>query len=385
MKRWLRLLLVVIVLVVLAVAARYTVFRAKPVPVTVFTVARGPVEQTVTNSKAGTIKTRKRATLSPEIGGRVVELPVREGDRVTAGQLLLRLADDDRKAEVALRRRTLSAAEAAEREACLSAEQAEREYRRYVGLAQEQIVSQELLDQFESKRDVTAAGCEAAAARVGESRAALHAATVELEKTRLRAPFDAVVAEVSTEVGEWITPSPPGVPIPPVIELLEPDSIYVSAPLDEVDVARVQVGLPARITMDAYPDRELAGRVSRVAPYVLDVEEHSRTFEIEVEFDASLTDFASTLPPGASADVEVILDRKDDVLRIPAYAIIEGERVLVVEDERLVARRVSLGLRNWQFAEVESGLEPGEQVVVSLDRAEVQEGARVRVEEESTR
>ncbi len=385
MKRWIRPLLVVLVVVIVAVALRYTLLRREPVPVTVFRVARGTVEDTVTNSKAGTVKTRRRATLSPEVGGRIVELPVREGDRVEAGQLLLRLADDDREAEVALRRSSLAAAEAAVPEACLKARQAEREYERYLALEGDEIVSRELLDQFESARDVAAAACEAARARVGEARAALQAARVELEKTRLVAPFDAVVAEVSTEVGEWITPSPPGVPIPAVIELLEPEAIYVSAPLDEVDLSRVRVGLPVRITLDVYADSKFQGRLSRVAPYVLDLEEHSRTFEIEVEFAPEYAEIANSLPPGASADVEVILESKEDVLRIPSYAIIEGERVLVVDGERLVAREVQTGLRNWQFAEVVSGLEPGELVVVSLDRAEVQEGARVRIEEETTR
>jgi len=377
----LRAAIVVLALVLLVVTLRFTVFRTKPVPVTVFRVARGPVEDTVTNSKAGTVRTRKRAALSPEVGGRVAELPVREGDRVEQGQVLLRIASADYEAKVALQGRVLEAGRAAQREACLAAEQAGRDYTRYQRLAGQEIVSQETLDQVESRRDVSIAACEAAEARVLEAGSALDLARVELAKATLRAPFAGIVAEVSTEVGEWVTPSPPAVPVPPVLELIASSSIYVSAPLDEVDLARVRVGLPVRVTMDAYPERELPGRVTRVAPYVLDMEEHSRTFEIEVELEDAA--FAASLLPGTSADVEVILDSEPEALRIPTYALIEGERVLVVDGGRLVSREVETGLRNWAFTEVRRGLAAGEPVVVSLDRAEVTPGALAVIAEET--
>jgi HlyD family secretion protein len=382
-SRLLRILVTVVIVVLIGVALRYTVFKPEPVPVTVFRVARGPVEDTVTNSKAGTVKTRKRATLSPEIGGRVAELPVREGDSVKAGQVLMRIAADDYKARIVLQQRALKAAGAGRREACLAADQAERDYRRYLRLSDDEIVSEEILDQLESKRDVGIAGCEAAEARVLEAEAALELARVELSKTVLRAPFDGIVAELSTEVGEWVTPSPPALPVPPVVELIQQSSIYVSAPLDEVDVGSVRVGLPVRITLDAFAEQEFVGTVTRIAPYVLDVEEHSRTFEIEVEFDDA--DFASALLPGSSADVEVILASKQDVLRIPSYALIEGSRVLVVNGEELVSREVETGLKNWAFAEIVRGLEVDEAVVVSLDRAEVREGAEAVITEETLR
>ncbi len=374
---WIRLLLLLLLVAAVAVALRLTVLKPDPVPVTVFRVASGRVEETVTNSKAGTVQSRLRATLSPEIGGRVVELRVKDGDRVERGAVLMRLADEDYRAQVELQQRAQVAARAGEREACLSAAQAEREYARYLKLADDDIVSRELLDQLESRRDVAVASCEAGAAKVREAEAALTLARVNLSKTVLRAPFDGVVAEVSTEVGEWITPSPPGVPIPPVIELIQPSRIYVSAPLDEVDVAKVHVGQPVRITLDAYAGREFAGRVTRVAPYVLDIEEHSRTFEVEVEFEDA--GFAATLLPGTSADVEVILDSREDVLRIPSYALVEGKRVLVVDGDVLAARQVEAGLSNWAFTEIVEGLAADELVVVSLDRVEVQEGATVRV------
>jgi HlyD family secretion protein len=83
--------------------------------------------------------------------------------------------------------------------------------------------------------------------------------------------------------------------------------------------------------------------------------------------------------PGLSADIEVILDARDDVLRVPTYAILEGNRVLAVKGGKLESVAVETGLRNWEFTEIASGVSEGDQVVVSLDRAEVKAGARVEV------
>jgi HlyD family secretion protein len=148
--------------------------------------------------------------------------------------------------------------------------------------------------------------------------------------------------------------------------------------MDEVDGARIQVGQRAKVSVDSHPGQRFPGRVVRVAPYVLDVEAQNRTLEVEVELDDE--QFSATLLPGTSADVEVVLDVRDDVPRIPTSALIAGERVLVVRDGRLVEQSVEIGLKNWDHAEVLSGLEPGQQVVVSLDREGVRSGARVVVE-----
>jgi HlyD family secretion protein len=367
-------------LLALALLARLTVLRPAAVPVTVFKVARGRVEETVTNSKAGTVKSRRRATLSPEIGGRVLGLPARKGAAVKRGEVLLRIADGDYRAQVSLQESAVAAARSDTEQACWNARQAEKDFERNQPLARSEVVSPELLDQLRSRKDAAVAACDAARARIGQAEAALQVARVNLEKTVLKAPFDGVVADVTTEVGEWITPSPPGLPIPPVIVLLDPDSIYISAPMDEVDVARVKVGQPARVTIDAYPGRTFPGNVTRVAPYVQDVQQQNRTFEIEVELADRA--FASSLLPGTSADVEVILASREDVLRIPSYALLEGNRVLVVKNGRLTERSVAVGVKNWQFAEILRGLAAGEDVVVSLDRPEVKAGARVRIEGE---
>jgi HlyD family secretion protein len=396
-RRWLLRIGIVLALVAVIVALRLTVFRPEPVPVTVFIAARGRVEETVTNSKAGTVRTRHRARISPEIGGRVLEVLAKKGARVTAGQILARLDDTSYRTQVVNAERAHTAAREGQKQACIEADLAQRDLVRAEGLAREKIVSEELLDTARSRRDASAAACVTGRARADQLDAQIATARAELAKTVVRAPFDGIVADVSLERGEWITPSPPGIPMPAVLDILDPDAIYVSAPLDEVDRGKVALDLPVRITMDAYGGKAFSGKVLRIAPYIEDIAEQSRTFETEAAFDDAA--FARTLPPGASADIEVILRGKADALRIPAYALLEGRRVLLLVDDCppgagiagllsrvlpsgaggcLVSRDVKVGLKNWEFAEIEDGLREGERVVVSLDRAEVKEGARAR-------
>jgi HlyD family secretion protein len=377
MRRWGRRLLIVAAVVLVGLALRATVFAPEPVPVEVVTVAAGRVEQTVTNSRAGTVRARRRAKLSPEFGGLVSALPFREGKRVRKGDVVLRLDDRLQRSEVAVARRERDAAAAQREQACLAAEQAARELARIGRLAEDQIASRDQLDRVQTEAEASAARCQAARAAVERAEAAVTLAETRLEKAVLRAPFDAVVAQLSTEIGEWVTPSPPGLPIPPVMDVFDPSSLYISAPMDEVDSARIAVGQRTRVSVDSHPGEHFPGRVTRVAPFVLDVEAQNRTVEIEVELDDS--ELAGSLLPGTSADVEVILSERQDVLRVPTAAVLQGSQVLVVENNTLSARPVRIGLRNWDFSEVAEGLQSGEQVVVSVDRPEVQAGARVEV------
>ena len=374
MRRWLVRGTILIVLIGIGVLLRLTVFRQDPVPVSIDRVTRGVVEEIVANSKAGTVKARRRARVSPEIGGRVEMIGARPGDEVREGDVLLRLHAADLKASLVLAEREVATAEATAREACLNAEQAERDLQRNLDLEQERIVSREILERLRSERDARAARCDASRAAVARARASVDLARANLEKTILKAPFNGVVADLDAEVGEWVSPSPAAMPIPPIFDLIDRSSIYISAPMDEVDAGRIGAGQTARITLDPFRGRTFDGTVTRVAPYVLDIEAQNRTIEVEVDFDDA--EFSRTLLPGTSADVEIILRRLDDVLRIPAYALLEGDRVLILNGNHLVSRDLVMGLKNWEFAEVREGLQEGDPLVVSLDRAEVREGAR---------
>ncbi|MBY0279830.1 efflux RND transporter periplasmic adaptor subunit, partial [Candidatus Binatia bacterium] len=203
-------------------------------------------------------------------------------------------------------------------------------------------------------------------------QAQIDVARAALERTILRAPFRGIVAEVNGELGEFVTPSPVGIPTPPTVDLIEMGCVYVSAPIDEVDAAGVRVGMPARITLDAFPGRSFPGRVRRIAPYVVDVEKQARTVDVEVDFlDPGDT---ADLLIGYSADIEVVLETRDDRLRIPTESLLEGKRVLVLLDGALASRDVETGIANWQFTEITRGVEQGERVVLSVAREGVRDG-----------
>jgi HlyD family secretion protein len=200
----------------------------------------------------------------------------------------------------------------------------------------------------------------------------------------LKAPFDGVVAEVNAELGEYVTPSPPGIPTPAAVDLIDDSCLYVVAPIDEVDAPAIRTGMPACVSLDAFPERRCRAKVRRIAPYVLDVEKQARTVEIEVEL-AGNEDNAALLP-GYTADVEVILEQRDNVLRVPTESVLEDSRVLIYResDGRLELRPFKSGVSNWRYTEVLSGIEEGERIVVSVDREGVEDGALVTVESAST-
>ncbi len=379
MRKWLLRFAILAGILALLWVSRLTLFAPEPVPVRLATVERGTVEETVTNSRAGTVTARRRAKLSPEIGGQVIALPYREGDRVEAGAIVLQLDDRSQRAQLELSAREVEAARADQERACLAADRAERELERVRTLADEDIVSTDLLDSVESAHLTAEAACRTAAANSARAEAAVTVARTALSKTVLKAPFAGIVAEVAIEVGEWTTPSPPALPVPPVVDVLDPESIYISAPMDEVDSGRLHPGMITRVTVDSHRDVDFPGTVARVAPYVLDLEEQNRTVEIEVDIDT----LGERILPGTSADVEVILSVRDDVARVPTSALIEGGRVLLLDGDRLAEREVETGLRNWDFTEITGGLEEGEEIVVSLDRAEIKAGALAEAADES--
>lgn len=201
-----------------------------------------------------------------------------------------------------------------------------------------------------------------------------------MERTILRAPFPGIVAEINGELGEVVTPSPVGVATLPTVDLIDTSCLFVRAPIDEIDAGAVREGLPALITLDAFPGAEYPGVVQRVAPYVLDLEKQARTVDVEVSF--SNIDKAGNLLVGYSADVEIVLDARENVKRIPTEALMEDHHVYVYANGTLEERQIEAGLENWEYTEVASGLEKGSQIVLTVDRDGLGDGVKVRPEED---
>jgi HlyD family secretion protein len=359
-------------------AAIYWFTREAPVKVTVVAVDRGTVQATVANTRAGSVSACRRAHLSPLTGGLVSRIDVREGDRVAANQPLLELWNDDLKAQLKLAREELAAAQARREDACVRAAVAARESERQAKLFKNALTTEERRERAQGEAQALAAACRAAESTLGVREAEIQTRSAMLEKTVLRAPFAGVIAELNPELGEFVTPSPPGIPTPPAVDLVDDDCRYVTAPIDEVDAAAIRPGMRASITLDALRDRSFEGRVRRIAPYVLEAQKQARTVDVEVEF--ARPERARELLVGYSADVEIVLEERGDALRVPSESVREGASVLVLENGRLEERTFQAGLSNWRYTEVRTGLRAGEQVVTSLEREGVSAGRRAIAE-----
>ena len=376
-----RVLLALVVLALIA-AGLWWAGRPKPIPVVLKEIDRGKVESSIANTRAGTVEACQRTKLSTTMGGRIEVLAVNEGDRVKKGQLLMKLWNDDQQAQSALALAQVETASKRVNEVCAMATNAEREAERQASLRAKGFVSESREETARTEAEARRAGCNAAKADVAQARARVSVTRVEQGRTILYAPFDGTIAKIVGEVGEYSTPSPPGVPTPPAIDLIDDSCLYIKAPMDEVDAPKIRAGQPVRISLDALPRQSFPGKVKRVAPYVSAVEKQSRTVDIEATLDQP--EAPGKLLVGYSADVEVILAVRDDVVRVPTSALLEGGRVLVAgSDGKLAERKVKTGLANWEYTEVLDGLAAGERVVTSLERAGVKAGAAFSVEEKS--
>ena len=365
-----------LVIVMLIAAAVWWAGRPKPIAVVMKEVDMGRVEATLANTRAGTVEACQRTKLATILGGRIEVLAVKEGDHVKKGQLLIKLWNDDQQAQTALAQSQVDSANKHVAEACTLAANAESEAKRQSDLRAKGYVSVSKEEAARAEAEAKRASCDAAKADVVQSQMRVKATRVEQGRTVLYAPFAGTVAKIVGEVGEYSTPSPPGIPMPPAIDLIDESCLYVKAPMDEVDAPKISAGQPVRISLDALPKQSFPGRVRRVAPYVAAVEKQSRTVDIEADFDNPAA--AGRLLVGYSADIEVILAVREKAVRLPTSALLAGGRVLVPDaDGRLFERRVKTGLSNWEYTEVLEGLAAGDRVVTSLEREGVKVGATV--------
>ncbi len=362
----------------LLVALVYFLSRPKRPEVHLVELSLGLVENSVSNTRAGTVKACQRSKLSLPIGGQIAELYVHEGQEVSEGQLLMSLWNDDRRAQVEQAKATASALVKERQSICIGSTSDRHESERLTALLDKKLVSSERADLALAKSNSSAAACEAAKARIAQAKASVKLAEAVLAQTYLHAPFAGRVAKVTGELGEFSTPSPPGVQTPPAIDLLTDDCHYISAPIDEVDASQVAVGMPVRVTMDAFRERNFPAVVRRISTYVLDLEKQARTVEVEAELDSD--EQMPVLLAGYSADMDIILDAKSSALRVPTEMLVDEKFVLMVnQDGRVERRELVLGLSNWHFSEVISGALEGDRIIGNIGTQAVVDGAEVRV------
>jgi len=209
-----------------------------------------------------------------------------------------------------------------------------------------------------ARKGPSAEDLAAARAQVDQARVALELARLRLDDAVIKAPFDGTVTAVNIESGQLAVVGAPAI----VVAKLEP--LHVSLTIDETDIARLQVGQPATITLDAFPGKELHGTVTDVLP-MASIQQGVVTYRVRVDLDP--TDVP--VRPGMTANVNIEVARKENALLIPNRAVRfqGGQRVVsVVRDDQIVEVPITVGLSNEEQTEVLGGLSEGDLVVSSV-------------------
>lgn len=333
----------------------------KPVSVKAIELKPGELRVIVNATTTSTVKSETEVTLSAQRTGRVVKLPVKEGDLVRAGALIARL---DLSEESVQTENVLMQSKA-------TYEEAGKNLKRVEDLFQKGMVAQQDLDASRRAYEVAQSQYQAAAAD----------AVVKRDYSVIRAPFEGVIAKKTAEVGEILMPGKE------LVTIVNPDKIYVLATIDEVDVGRLKNGQPVAITVDAFPGEKFEASIRRISPIVSGGKLETRTADVWVYFNKK----DARIKPGMSADIEILITTLQSVLSVPSQAIVEREGkkqayVAIGSDLKPGAKAaarlkpVEIGITNWSYTEVTKGLSAGEFIITTPEAVGLKNDAKVLLE-----
>jgi HlyD family secretion protein len=310
---------IVVVVGVLAVLAVLVILNLGPssgsgIEVKIENVKRQPLASWV--RAPGTLEAVTQVKVSSNIPGRVEALYVEEGDWVEEDQALLNLDDIRYLSSVEQIRAQLESAQARLRQAEAEFRQAESLFARKRQLLDNGLISAEEFEDSRTQYDIKSASLEAQKREIDRQRAALRASERDLEETQLLAPVTGLVTRILVEEGENVVTGTMNNPGTVILEMADLSEMEVEAEVDETDIIAVSRGQAARIEVDALPDSVFRGRVSRVG-------QSGRTSQEGADFlvRVRLEDSPSTLRPGMTADVEILVATAENALTIPLQAL----------------------------------------------------------------
>jgi HlyD family secretion protein len=239
--------------------------RQPTVEVRMEKVSRRDLVSIVTAS--GKIQPKRKVDVSSDITGRIVDLPVKEGDEVQRGQVVVRIDPTQYQARVELAQAMLASAQAQAAQSRANRDQAERSFVRARDLRAQnvQLVSQEALEQAQTQREIAIANLEAASHQVDQSSANLRESQDALRKTTILAPMSGKITRLAVEEGEVAVPGTFSRETGLLMTISDLSVIEVKVQVDETDVIRLSLGDSTDVSIDAYPDTTFAGRVTEIA------------------------------------------------------------------------------------------------------------------------
>ena len=332
------------IVLLVAVAGAFAASRNREKPVLVTTEKAFVTNITEVVTATGKIQPEVETKIAPEVSGEVIEIPVKEGQVVQRGQLLLRIKPDTYRAQVESQMAALNGARSASVRNRAELEKFETEYRRMQKLHESGLISASELNSAKTAYDGARAALEGARFQIQQAEGALRQINESLSKTAIYAPAAGTVSSLTSRVGERVvgTSQFAGTEVMRIADL---DHMEARVNVNENDVVDVKVGDPARITVDAYPDRVIRGVVREIASTALTrnagTQEEVTNFEVKI----SIPDRSVRLRPGMSATADIETATVKNVIAVPIQSVTVRSTDTDLSPEELERQRVARAAR----------------------------------------
>ena len=359
--------------------------RTETVSVRTQTVVRRDLVARV--SASGKIETTRKVDVSASISGKVIHLPMREGDMVEEGTLLFRIDPTPTQTLVTQFQAGIRSAKANIAVAEANQKQAKIEYERQKTLFDRNVIAEDLVQRARSAYEVEIARTNGTKEEIVRLEAQLKNAVHDLTKVNVHADISGVVTKLNIHEGENAfvgTFNNPGTVLMTISDL---NHMEAWVEVDETDVVNLRVGQPAEIIVDAYPDTVFHGVIDRIGNSPI-TETGSNQQAVNFEVVILLADTIPNVRPGLSCVADIITGTRRDVLSIPIQALTvrepeddkknaDGaddpstrrrnrahEGIFVIEEDRAFFRHVTTGLTGERHFEILSGLEENSDIII---------------------
>jgi HlyD family secretion protein len=334
---------IVIVVAVVAVIGFVIVSKKKekPTPVTTEKAIRKDITQVVTAT--GKIQPEIEVKISPEVSGEIIAMPVKEGQAVTRGELLLRIKPDTYRAQVEAQQAALDGARSASNQTRAQLAKAQEDYDRAESLFRKGLLAETERNTTRTNLTIAKAALASANFEIQRSEGALRQTGEALAKTVIFAPADGTISSLTSRIGERVvgTSQFAGTEVMRIANL---DNMEARVNVNENDVVNVKVGDVARLSIDAYPDRRIDGVVREIASTALTrnagTQEEVTNFEVKIR----ISDRSIRLRPGMSATADIETDTVKNVVAVPIQSVTvrnPDSNLSPEEREKLDAKRVA--------------------------------------------
>jgi HlyD family secretion protein len=367
--------------VAVIVGVTWYALQPHPIPVQTTTVVTSyPSQQYVVLNATGYVVAQRKAAIASKATGRLEWLGVAEGSRVKAGEVIARLDNRDVAAQAQSAAANVNAYRAALDQARAEETDAIATQKRNRDLLAQGFVSQAALDTVKMRADRASAGVANATAAIAVAEANARNAQVAVDYTLIRAPFDGVIVSKNANVGDMVTPfSSAADSKGAVVAMADLSTLEVEADVSESSLAKIKVGQPCEITLDALPDTRFLGRISRMVPTV---DRAKATVMTKVRFDA----IDPRMLPEMSAKVsflsqEVTVEQQKALLAVHPDAIAVGESgsvLFVIRDGKASEVPVVRGEKLGDLVAITGEVRTGEKVVLKPS-ADLKSGRFVKV------